>query len=103
MLVGPEDLPNADLPIGNSKCSSGDNSMFVQDFELKTQFCLKGPKNLFELTNFELLDRLCLDLIVSAQGAEIFVRISESSNYRVFELTDVDCNYLGKLHCVSVL
>ena len=51
----------------------------------------------FELTNFELSDRFCLDLIVNAHGTKKFVQISESSNCRVFELTGVDCIQLSVL------
>ena len=41
----------------------------------------------FELTNFELSDGFCKDLMANAYGTKQFVQISESSNYRVFELT----------------
>ena len=34
-------------------------------------------------------------VIVNAHGTKKFVRINESSNYRVFELTIVDCIYDG--------
>ena len=37
--------------------------------------------------NFGLSDRFCYDLIVNTHETEKFVRISESSNYPVFELT----------------
>ena len=45
----------------------------------------------FELTNFELSDGFCQDQIAITQKAKKLVRIGESSNYRVFELTGVDC------------
>ena len=51
----------------------------------------------FELTNFELSDRFCSDLIVNAHETKKFVQISESSNCRVFELTGVDCIQLSVL------
>ena len=60
-------------------------------------FCLEGLNDLseylFELTKFEILDRFYYDLIVNAQGTKKFVQISESWNYRVFELTKVGCGY----------
>ena len=64
----------------------------ISELELWTHFCLKRPKNLFELKNFELSDGFCLDLIMNAHWTEKFVRISESSTYRVFELMGIDCN-----------
>ena len=44
----------------------------------------------FELTNLELSYRFCSDLIANAYRAKEFVRIGESSNYRLLELTGVD-------------
>ena len=44
----------------------------------------------FELTNFKLSDGFCQDLIANARGNKGFLRISESLNCPVFDLTVVD-------------
>ena len=66
----------------------------ISEFKLLTHFCLKGPKNLFQLaksSNQRTSYGFCQDLIVNAHGTKKYVRISESSNYQVFALTGVNC------------
>ena len=86
-------LPNGKSQIDTSKCSSRNDYMFARDFTLlnnqsvriiNTFLPPRTKKNLLELTNFELSDGFCQDLIVNAHGTEQFVRINECLNYRIF-------------------
>ena len=61
----------------------------IKEFELWTHFASNEEKLVRIGEKFELSDRFCQGLIANAHWIKKFVRISESSNYRVFELTGV--------------
>ena len=92
--------PDEEFQIDASEFSScndfmlGQNLMLsiINELELYTYFCLRGPKNLFELTNFVLSDGVCQYVIANVHGIKKFVRVSESSNYLVYELMGVVCS-----------
>ena len=79
----------------------------MEEFELYTHFCLKGPKHLFELAKVGIDELRIIRGILfgsaNAHGIKNF-QISESSNYRVFEfqLMGVNCVRLG-LNCSALL
>ena len=60
----------------------------------------KGTKNLFELVNVRINERILQKYLIKRN--ENMIRISESLNYRGLELTDVDCTSPVPLRITSL-